>query len=94
MSRYEPKYNLSLQDEIEQAQAEIERHKVMKLQTANHELQPAEIDQEAMRYEDIPLHPEDCEMLRAQIEEEIENQRLRDEYHYREWLLKMVDFAP
>ena len=47
-----------------------------------------------MRYEDIPLHPEDREMLRAQIEEEIENQRLRDEYHYREWLLSMTQYAP
>ena len=67
---------------------------MVKLQAANRELQPAEIDQEEMRYEDIPLHPEDREMLRARIEDEIENQRLRDEYHYREWLLKMVDFAP
>ena len=86
--------NKSLPDKIKQVQAEIERHKMIKLQAANHELQPAEIDQEAMRYEDIPLHPEDREMLRAQIEEEIENQRLRDEYHYREWLLSMTQYAP
>ena len=72
MGRIKPEYNLSLPDKIKQVQAEIEWHKMIKLQAANNELQPAEIDQEAMRYEDIPLHPEAREMLRAQIEEEIE----------------------
>lgn len=86
--------NKSLEEQIKAVQTEIEKLKLAELQAAQGLTPSALIDQEAMAYEDIQIHPEDQQALKERLMAQAEAFDRNRAHYQRRWYLSLIQYAP
>ena len=84
----------TLKNQIDAVPAEIEKLKLAKLQAGQGLTPLALIDQEAMAYEDIQIHPEDQQAQKERLVAQADMFDRNRAEAQRRWYLSLVQYAP